>query len=49
MKQIITLIAVLSFGLVFGQACGGLTSINYNGHTYELVEIGSLVKFEDLI
>ena len=47
MRQIIIFIAVLSFGLVFGQACGGLTSINYNGHTYELVEIGSQCWFKE--
>ena len=47
MRQIITLLAVLSFGLVFGQACDGLTSINYNGHTYELVEIGNQCWFKE--
>ena len=47
MKYIITLIAVFSFVLAFGQVCGGLTSINYNGHTYELVEIGSQCWFKE--
>jgi uncharacterized protein (TIGR02145 family) len=47
MKQIITLIAVLSFGLIFGQACNGLTSITYNGYDYNLVEIGGQCWFKE--
>ena len=47
MNKIITLIAIFSFGLVFGQACNGLTNITYNGHTYELVEIGGQCWFKE--
>ena len=47
MRQIITLIAVFSFGLIFGQACNGLTSITYNGYTYDLVEIGTQCWFKE--
>ena len=50
MKQLITLIAVLSFGLVFGQACNGLTSLTYNGYTYDLViaAVGGTLSSSDI-
>jgi uncharacterized protein (TIGR02145 family) len=47
MNKIITLIAIFSFGLVLGQACNGLTNLTYNGHTYDLVEIGGQCWFKE--
>ena len=47
MKYIITLLSLLSFHFLFGQACDGLTSITYNGDTYELVEIGNQCWFKE--
>ena len=47
MKNIIIILAVFSFGDLFGQACNGLTSITYNGHSYNLLEIGDQCWFKD--